>query len=337
MDRGETYKGKIGGTCLFISGFLLISVLSLVCCSKPGVYRVGVLSGINFAAEITDGFQTRMTELGYIEGKNITYDVQKTDFDMAVYGRILKHYVEDNVDLIFVFPTEAAMLAKAATEGTDIPVVFANSFTEDTGLVKSVHEPGGNITGVRWPGPEIVARGFEIFKELVPHMKYMLLPYQREYFPRLKSQLDILYSIAASESVTLIEIPASHPGELNDELQKLKVPFDAAVIHPLPEPLVITSGGFAVVSKFAAMHNILIGGPPFFEGDYQGVFGIIPPFFEQGRQAAYLADKIFKGSPAGTLPVLTSDNILILNYRQAEKQKLSIPESLLSQADQVLR
>jgi putative ABC transport system substrate-binding protein len=337
MNTNNRFQKRVRKIGIIMSVILLGSVCSLVCCSKPRVYRVGVLSGINFVAEITDGFKERMTELGYVEDKNIAYDVQKTDFDMAVYDRILKKFVGEKVDLILVFPTEAAQQAKSVTEGTGIPVVFANAFTEDTGLIDTIQEPGGNITGVRWPGPEIVARGFEIFMELAPHAKRMIVPYLGNYFPRVKSQLDVLRPVAASANITLIEIPAASPAELEAEFKKLQGPFDAAVIHTLAEPLVITPEGFAAVAKFAARYNIPIGGAPIFEGDYQAVFGIIPPPHVQGRQAAYIADKIFKETPAGKLPVVTADYVFMFNYKQAEKMELEVSEGLLSQADQVIR
>ena len=68
-------------TVIFV---LVIGILLSSCgAEKPKVYRVGVLSGLNFVAAITDGFKEKMTELGYIEGQNIVYDVQKTDFDLV--------------------------------------------------------------------------------------------------------------------------------------------------------------------------------------------------------------------------------------------------------------
>lgn len=85
---------------------------------------MGILSGLSYVAEAADGFKAKMTELGYVEGKNIIYDHQKTDFDMAAYKNILTKFVADKVDLVFVFPTEATQEAKAATQGTNIPVVL---------------------------------------------------------------------------------------------------------------------------------------------------------------------------------------------------------------------
>jgi len=84
------------------------------------VYRVGVLSGLDFFAPAIDGLKNKMTELGYIEGKNIVYDVQKTNVDVDAYRNTVRKFVADKVDVIFVFPTEAAAVAKAGTQGTNI-------------------------------------------------------------------------------------------------------------------------------------------------------------------------------------------------------------------------
>ena len=125
--------------------------------------------------------------------------------------------MKDKVDLILVFPAEAAQQARAVTEGTGIPVVFANAFTEDTDLINSVQEPGGNITGVRWPGPEIVAKSFDILMELMPQAKRIWVCYRRDY-PIVQSELEVLRKAVLSANVTLIEIPANSPEELETEL-----------------------------------------------------------------------------------------------------------------------
>jgi putative ABC transport system substrate-binding protein len=115
---------------------------------------VGVLSGLDAFAPAVEGFKSKMTELGYVEGKNITYDVQSTNVDIDAYKSISKKFVADKVDLIFSFPSEASMEAKAATQGTDIPVIFDLAFTDvpEVNLINRVREPGGNITGVRFQG-----------------------------------------------------------------------------------------------------------------------------------------------------------------------------------------
>jgi putative ABC transport system substrate-binding protein len=305
---------------------------------KPKVYRVGVLAGLDFVGVITDGFKAGMTELGYVEGQNIVYDVQKTNFDMAAYQSILKKFVADDVDLIFVFPTEASMEAKAATQGTDIPVVFAFALIEGMGLVDSVREPGGNITGVRYPGPDIAVKRFEIMRELVPQATRMWVPYQRGY-PIVAPQLEALRPAAEAAGVTLIEAPAANAAELQAELDARAASGDIGmdVILFVAEPLTVTPENFAVIGKFAYEHNIPVGGALMSADGYESVFGVNVDPVKVGKQAAPLADKILKGTKAGSIPVVSAENYFQINYKAAQALGLTVPEGLLSQAAEVIR
>jgi putative ABC transport system substrate-binding protein len=326
----------------FVPLFLLVAaVLILSGCNAeaaPKIYRVGVLSGVEFFATTVDGFKAKMTELGYVESQNIVYDIQKTSFDPAKYQQILKKFVADEVDLIFVFPTEASVEAKMATQGTNIPVVFANASVEGVGLIESVRQPGGNITGVRYPGPDLTAKRLEILNQLVPQAKRILIPYQQGY-PIVPPQLEVLYPVASSIGITLVEAPVSNAAELQAELQARTALDDIGIdaILIIDEPLGANPEGFAVLSEFAAEHKILIGGHLQSAGGYGSVFGVRTDNIAVGTQAALLTDKIFKGIPAGTIPVVSADSILQIDYKQAQELGLTVPEGLLSQADEIIR
>jgi putative ABC transport system substrate-binding protein len=319
---------------LLVTGCVLLSS----CSKEPKkTYRVGILSGLNYIADITDGFKEKMTELGYVKGKDIVYDVQRTDVDMNAYKRILKKFVADKVDLIFVFPTEASIEAKAATQGTDIPVVFANAFTEDTGLVNSVREPGGNITGVRWAGPDMVVLGFEIMRQLVPKAKHIWVPYLKGY-PIVKSQLDALRPAFAAAGLIMTEIPAENATELEAALKKqVRLTGMPDALMNLAEPLCVTPDAFKVLAKFADEHKIPLGGAFMSVEGYESVYGLKPQNVPQRKQAASLADKILRGAPAGALPAVSAENYLTINYRAAKKLGLNVPEGLLSRADEIIR
>lgn len=334
MKRELVYSSII---LIFILAFVFLSGYTPQSSQTQKTYHVGILSGLDFFADTADGFKEKMTELGYVEGENIVYDIQKTDFDMGAYNRILKKFVADKVDLIFVFPTEASQEAKAAAQGTGIPVVFANAFTEDTGLINSVREPGGNITGVRWVGPDLALKRFEIMLELVPNAKRMWIPYQKGY-PIVKSQLEVLRPAFATAGLTLMELPADNATELDAELQEQATSFnnDTDVILLIAEPLGVTPEVFAVLGQFADEHKIPVGGAFISVGGYDSVFGLTPQNIPQGKQAAILADKIFKGVPAGTIPVVSADNFLQINYKAIQKLGLNASEGLLSRADQII-
>jgi len=302
------------------------------------VYRVGVLSGLVFAKDAADGFKTGMERLGYIEGKNIIYDLQETDFDIAAYQSVLQQFVTDEVDLIFVFPTEASLEAKAATQGTNIPVVFSVANIEDTGLIESIPKPGGNITGVRYPGPDIALQRFEIMRELVPEAKHMLIPYQRGY-PIVNSQLEALGPVAAAAGVTLTELPSDNAAEVKDGLEALAASGDISIdaILLIPEPLGVTAEPFFEMARFAAERGIPIGGALMEVGGYGSLFDIGIDHFKTGEQAASLADKALKGTPAGTIMVVSSESFLKFNHKLAQELGLEVSEGLLERAIEVIR
>jgi putative ABC transport system substrate-binding protein len=325
---------------MMLIGVVVLALLVGGCgAEKPKVYRVGVLSGLEFVADITDGFKEGMTERGYIEGENIVYDVQRTDFDIEKYRSVLQQFVEDDVDLILVFPTEAAMEAKAATAGTDIPVVFNFALIEDMDIVDSVREPGGNVTGVRYPGPDIALKRFEIMCELAPEATRMLIPYQAGY-PITVPQLEALRPVAEAAGVTLIEAPAADAAELEVALQAHVQPdggIGFGAILFLAEPLAVTPEPFAVMGKFAYEHEIPIGGALMTAEGYDSIFGVNVNTFASGKQAAPLADKILKGTPAGEIPVASAENYIQINYGAAQTMGLTVPEGLLSIAAEIIR
>lgn len=260
---------------LIVLGLLLSSCGA----AKPKVYRVGILSGLDFFANTADGFKAGLAELGYVEGQNIVYDVQKTNFDPAMEEQILKKFVANKVDLILVFPTEVALAAKAATQGTDIPVLFANANIEGINLVDSVRKPGGNITGVRFPGPDLAVKRFEILHKLAPQAKRIWLPYQRDY-PNVAPQLELLRPVAEAAGVTLIETPAANAAELEADLKARAKADDPGLdaILCIPEPLSVSSEPLAVMTKFAGEHKVMFGGA------FGSIFGVSTDNVVVGRQ-----------------------------------------------------
>jgi putative ABC transport system substrate-binding protein len=315
--------------------FLVIPQIKQILKPK-GTYRIGVLSGLSYFNETIDGFKSKMAELGYIEGGNISYDIQETDFDMDKYKSILKKFVDDKVDLIFTFPTEASQEGKNAIQGTNIPLVFCHAYTEDTGLIDSVRHPGNNLTGVRWVGPDIALQHLEIMSELVPKAKRMWVPYQKNY-PIVKSQLEALRPAAEKAGIDLVELPASDVKELSAVMaEKSKAGIPEAVII-IPEPLAVTPDAFLLLAKYCHDHNIPFGGTLVSMGGYDTVFGMIPRSIEAGKQAAVLADKVLRGTSAGTIPVVSAESYFQFSYKEAKRLGLTIPESLLNKADEIIR
>ena len=339
VNKERKQRSAIHATITRIVLVTIVGGLLLNACGaeEPKVYRVGVLIGVGFAVRAADSLKAEMAELGYVEGENIVYDVQITDFDMAAYQRVVEKFVADKVDLIFVIPTEAALVAKATAQGTDIPVVFTTAMIEGNGLVDSVREPGGNITGARFPQVDISLKIFETLHELDPEAKRYWMPYQRGY-GSVTYQLEALYPAAKAAGVTLIEAPADNAAELEADLQERAqaddVGFDAIML--LVDPLSVTPDVVAVLSEFSAEHKIPIGGGMVVEENYGPVFEVNAGS-NDAKIVAPLVDQVLKGTPAGTIPVVSPETELKINYKVAQELGLTVPESLLLQAQEIIR
>jgi putative ABC transport system substrate-binding protein len=299
---------------------------------------VGILNGFSPFADIAEGFKAKMTELGYVEGENIVYDVKIANFDPAEEQRILQQFMADDVDLIFTFATEAALSAKVATAGTDTPVVFAFGVLEGNDLIESVRQPGGNITGVRFPGPDLSVKRLEILHKLAPQAKRVGIIYNSNY-PANKSQLEELRPVSPALGISLVEIPIAQVADIEADLQARTASGDIGMdaILIITDDLSQSPDGWPLISQFAAEHKIPIAGSAAFEADTGAVFSYIPDIFETGQLAAPVADKVLKGTPAGTIPVVTPESRLRLNYKLAQELGLTVPEGLLSQATEIIR
>jgi putative ABC transport system substrate-binding protein len=166
----------------------------------------------------------------------------------------------------------------------------------------------------------------------------MYIPYQRGY-PIVGPQLEVLYPAAEAAGVTLIEFPADNAAEVEADLQARAASGDIGLdaILFVAEPLTVTPDAFFVMGKFAAEHKIPIGGALMEVEGYGTIFGVNVDPISSGKQAAPLVDKILKGTPAGTIPVVSAENFLQVNYKVAEELGVEVPEGLLSQADEVIR
>ena len=307
--------------------------------TEKKVYHIGMLSGLNTLNDIADGFKAKMAELGYIEGENVIYDFQSpTVADPALYQSALEKFVSDKVDLIFVFPTEAALMAKTITADSNIPVVFSFAFTDGVGLVENLTHPGANMTGVSYPTTDIVTRRLEILLEIAPDAKRIWVPYYKDYLS-VPSQLAAIQPLAEELGLTIIEFPTDSVQEFQDELARRASSEDPGIdaILMLAEPLTISPDFFIPLAKFAEEKHLVLGGNALTFDNYSAVFGLSPVPYVAGQEAALQVQKVLQGIPPGDIPVAFSESALTINYGFAQALGVTIPEGLLNQADEVIR
>ncbi len=318
----------------------LLSILPLLsaCGTKNKIYKVGVLDGLGFFSKSTDGFKDRMAELGFVEDKNIVYDVKKSVIDEKNYQSIIDKFITDKVDLIFTFPTEATMIAKTEAKNSKIPVLFVNANIEDTDIVASVREPGGNVTGVRYPGPDLALKTMEMTKEILPTTKTIAIFHEANY-PIVKSQMKILNESASNLGLEIKEIIADDATVLKTviaDMEKIGAP-DFDVIMLIAGVLATSPDAFTAIAEYADRHALPVTGAAIPVENHATLFNITTDIYKTGTLAAPMADKILRGIPAGTIPVVSSEPYITVDMTEAKRLGITIPEGILSLADNIIK
>jgi len=194
------------------------------------------------------------------------------------------------------------------------------------------------MTGVRFPGSDNVIKHLDIITEMKPKTKRIWVTYDPAY-PNSPLMLKVLREAVSSKGITLLEAPNTKIEGLQADLQSLathgNIDIDAILL--LPEGFSQSPNVFKVIIEFANKNHIMVGGGLPWTLDFGAVFSFTPDEFEMGKMAAPLTDKIFKGIPAGTIPLVTPENQLCLNYKASQALGLQVSEGLLAGAVKIIR
>jgi putative ABC transport system substrate-binding protein len=303
------------------------------------VYRVGIVADTNTSSTVIDAFKIGMNELSYVEGKNILYDVQRLNIDPTEAQRIVGKFATDKTDLLFVFYGQTATIMKAADRKRKIPIVFAYAALEGTNLINSISNPGENITGVRIPGPELALKSLESLLEFTPRMKRIMVIFDPQSYTA-PTIMETLRRTALSSGVTLLEVHVNRIQDTQAVLQGLEKSGNANMdaIMYLQDSIPRSAEASGLILKYADAHRVPVaGGPATLVRNGGSVLSAATDVLDQVKVAASLADKILKGAPAGTIPVMSTEPHLYINYRKARELGLTVPPGLLKQASEIIR
>ena len=333
----ERVMKKQGRFSRHITLFLLVLVFSGCTGKEPErIPQVHIICGTRSFLGIAEGFTEKMMELGYEDGKNIGIFLHEGISGSEQEREILKRIAAEKADLVLAFPTGSAVAAKRTLDGS-VPLVFGLGNIEGTGLVDTVHCPGGNTTGIRAPSAQVVVKRFEYLLQLVPNAERIYTAYDPDYEAN-KSVIPELEKAALREGIELVQARTGSVEELAADLEdrdKGEVDIDGILITA--DSITQSVQGWQVLSQFAARHSIPISGGSAVQAKSGAVLAYAVDFHKTGAMAALIADKILKGTDTGTIPVATADMTLLVNYRRAQELGLVLPQVLLNIADQILR
>jgi putative tryptophan/tyrosine transport system substrate-binding protein len=300
--------------------------------AQPPVKRIGYLAQIT-RAPLVEAFRQGLRELGYREGQNLAIEFRDAEGKPERLPALAAERVQLHVDVIVTHPTNAARAAKHAT--TLIPIVMAGADDSvRTGLVASLARPGGNLTGVSNFGPDLSGKRPELLKEAVPTLSRIAVLWNAaDSGMTLRFKQMEVAALALSQTV--------YPLGVHDATQ-----VDSALTamtQERPDALfvitdVLTARHWGRIVEFAAKHQL----PTIFEYREPVVAGGLiaygPSQADLHRRAAYYVDRILKGAKPVDLPVEQPMRIeLVINVKTAKELGLTLPSTLLFQADEVLR
>ena len=273
-------------------------------------------------------------ELGYREYEQFDIAVRFTQGDTAALPEAARQLVQYGSDLIFA--AGAIDVGKAAQMATThVPIVFASVGGDPlrAGLIRSFARPGGNITGVTGLGPKLGAKRLQTFGELIPGLKRVLFLYDANHSSSVATVK--AYRDAASRlGMVLVERAVRTEQEAQTALAQIqKGEVDGILVPPSTS---LNIPGFTL--EAASQQGIpTMFGSAFFAG--QGGFASYgPDFYDSGRQAARLVDKIIKGANPAQIPVEVNAKIeFVINLKTAKKLGLTIAPEVLYQADRFIR
>ena len=313
-----------------VSGSLLAAPLAAEA-QKGKVWRIGVISVTRRAGE--EAFFERLRDLGYVEGQNLVTERRYSEGRAERFPEFAAELVRLKVHIIIVSTTPAALAIKSATK--TIPIVFPTAIDPvGPGVVASLARPGGNITGLTTQAPDLVAKRLQFLKEAIPRL----------------SRIAVLWNAAnpANARPWREAQDAARALRVTLQSQAVRGPTDfervfAAMARERPEGLLLIVDGLTAqhgkqIVDFVTQKRI----PSMLELPELTVAGGLmsygPSTVDLWARAAVLVDKILKGAKPADLPVEQPSKFeLIINLRTAKALGLTIPQSLLQRADEVVQ
>jgi putative ABC transport system substrate-binding protein len=296
--------------------------------------RIGVLLGaLSPESKEAQAFRQGLLDAGYSDGRDVVIEWRTASGDYARLPALAADLVQRKVDVIVVQSTPAAQAAQRAT--STIPIVMATVADPiGSGLVANLAHPGGNITGLSTMVVELSAKRLQLLKEAIPRVARVAVLWNPDTSFHTKVVQD-LKAAAPSLSIELNFVAARTPEEFG--------PAFSAVSRARAQALYVIEDSFfvnrrAMLIKLASKARLpAIYGFRLYVDD-GGLMSYGANFADHLRRSAGYVDKILKGAKPGDLPIEQPTKFeLVVNLKTARALGLTIPESILLRADEVIR
>jgi putative ABC transport system substrate-binding protein len=276
-------------------------------------------------------FTQRLHQLGWIDGRTITIELRSADGRPERAHEIAAEFVRRKVDVIVTSGTPMVAVVKQAT--STIPIVFAVAGDPvGNGLVASLARPGGNVTGLSLLQIEIAGKRLELLHEVVPGLRRLGIMGNFSN-PPLALELSEVQKMANRLGLEVVTCEIRRPEDIAPAFDTLKARAEALYVEA--DTLVVANRTRIIILVLAARLPAIFNSREYVKEGALLSYG--PNFPELFRRAADYVDKILRGTKPGDIPVEQPTKLdLVINLTTAKALGLTIPESFLLRADEVI-
>lgn len=301
-----------------------------VAADKKSAKKVGIIQLVEHPAldAAREGFIKGLADAGYIEGQNLRLNVQNAQGDPSNCQTIAAQFANDDLDLVLCIATPAAQAA--ANLINDVPVlVTAVTDPEQSGLVSSNDNPGGNLSGTSDMGP--VEEQIELAKKLVPEAKKLTILYTSS-----ETNSEIQAKIAEAKAKEIgFDTNIMTVSSSNEIQQVVEEAVSSADVLYIPTDNLLASGMGVITQVAVRSKTPVIGGEENqLKSGALATVGI--NYFKLGAQTAAMADRVFKGEDISKMPIERAKDVsLAINFDTAKAIGLEIPEEIAGKAESI--
>jgi putative ABC transport system substrate-binding protein len=321
-----------------VAFFLVLAFLSAPLTAEAQqsgrIYRIGVLTMLAGPTPRTEALQKGLADLGYEEGRTIAIEWKWAAGSTERLRKLASDLLRANVEIIVASGPQSIAAVKRAT--TTIPVVMvAAPDPVGTGLVSTLARPGGNLTGLSVDAsPELLGKQLQLLKEALPHVSRVAVLWNSG-MPGVQPFMDALSATGRSLNVSLEWIDIGGRSEFArafSEMSRGRVGAAIVITDPFiyvhREQIVQLAAEYRIPAIYLFDELVRAG----------GFISYGPSLADSYRGAATYVDKILRGAKPGDLPIQQPTKFeLVVNLKTAKVLGLTIPESILLRADDVIR
>jgi len=326
-------KARSRGIYIFLIAIVVALVVFFVYQGQQDdSLHIGVIQIVEHPAldGARQGFIDVLGENGYVEGENVTYDIQIAQGDMSTANTIAQKFDSQKLDLILAIATPTAQAVANVIDDTPI-LITAVTDPVDAGLVETAEKPNTNVTGTSDMQP--MDKQFDLIRKFVPDAKNIGVVYNAGEANSVL-QVNMAKEIADELGMTLIEASADTSANVLQAAQSLAGRVDAIYV-PTDNTVVSAIESVIIVAEDNDI-PLIVGEEGGVRAGSLATVGI--DYYELGRQTGRMALKIIKGeAQAETMPVETQeDTRLIINANAAKAMGVEIPAELRDAAFEII-